>query len=93
MGSVKIFVGSRDAPGVDEGEGHRVTYTPAEMRTVTAARTLSSDDVCFARIGLPSAACNLAPFTHAARINLINESGHAPDTAELVAAFDRRWRY
>jgi glutaconate CoA-transferase subunit B len=52
-----------------------VTYTPAEMMTVAAARALGNDDVCFVGIGLPSAACNLARLTHAPRIKLIYESG------------------
>jgi glutaconate CoA-transferase, subunit B len=60
---------------MDAGERARMKYTPAEMMTVAAARALSSDDVCFVGIGLPSAACNLARLTHAPRINLIYESG------------------
>ena len=52
-----------------------MTYTPAEMMTVAAARALADDDVCFVGIGLPSAACNLARLTHAPRIHLIYESG------------------
>jgi glutaconate CoA-transferase subunit B len=43
--------------------------------TVAAARALSSRDVCFVGIGLPSAACNLARLTHAPEIVLIYESG------------------
>jgi glutaconate CoA-transferase subunit B len=35
-----------------------MTYTPAEMMTVAAARALGNEDVCFVGIGLPSAACN-----------------------------------
>jgi len=50
-------------------------YTPEEMMTVTAARALSSREVCFVGIGLPSAACNLARLTHAPGITLIYESG------------------
>ncbi|HEY8381114.1 MAG TPA: CoA-transferase subunit beta [Microvirga sp.] len=49
--------------------------TPTEMMTVTAARALSSKDVCFVGIGAPSAACNLARLTHAPGITLIYESG------------------
>jgi glutaconate CoA-transferase subunit B len=45
------------------------------MMTVSAARALSNDDVCFVGIGLPSAACNLARLTHAPRVKLIYESG------------------
>jgi len=51
------------------------TITPTEMMTVTAARALSSTDVCFVGIGAPSAACNLARLTHAPGITLIYESG------------------
>src|SRR4249919_3429168 len=50
-------------------------YTPAEMMTVTAARALGNDDICFVGIGLPSAACNLARLTHAPRLTLVYESG------------------
>ena len=49
--------------------------TPAEMMTVTAARALGDDDICFVGIGLPSAACNLARLTHAPKITLVYESG------------------
>src|SRR5580704_7052340 len=52
-----------------------MNYTSQEMMTVAAARALSSGDVCFVGIGMPSAACNLARLTHAPRINLIYESG------------------
>ncbi|WP_110174782.1 CoA-transferase subunit beta [Luteitalea pratensis] len=45
------------------------------MMTVTAARALTDDDVCFVGIGLPSAACNLARLTHAPRLRLVYESG------------------
>lgn len=50
-------------------------FTPTEMMTVTAARALGNDDVCFVGIGAPSAACNLARLTHAPDITLIYESG------------------
>jgi len=50
-------------------------YTAAEMMTVAAARALSSRDICFVGIGLPSAACNLARLTHAPGLTLIYESG------------------
>ncbi|MDP2697673.1 CoA-transferase subunit beta [Thalassospira sp.] len=50
-------------------------YTATEMMTVTAARALKNDDVCFVGIGMPSAACNLARLTHAPDITLIYESG------------------
>jgi glutaconate CoA-transferase subunit B len=51
------------------------TYTPAEMMTVAAARSLRNEDTCFVGIGLPSAAANLARLTHAPGITLIYESG------------------
>lgn len=50
-------------------------YTATEMMTITAARALSDDDVCFVGIGAPSAACNLARLTHAPNLTLIYESG------------------
>jgi glutaconate CoA-transferase, subunit B len=50
-------------------------YTPNEMMTVTAARALRNDDICFVGIGAPSAASNLARLTHAPGITLIYESG------------------
>lgn len=50
-------------------------YTATEMMTVSAARALGNDDVCFVGIGAPSAACNLARLTHAPDITLIYESG------------------
>lgn len=52
-----------------------MTHTAAEIMTISAARALSNDDICFVGIGLPSAACNLARITHAPRINLVYESG------------------
>jgi glutaconate CoA-transferase subunit B len=51
------------------------TYTPTEMMTVAAARALKNEDICFVGIGAPSAACNLARYTHAPGITLIYESG------------------
>ena len=51
------------------------SYTPDELMTVTAARCVGNDDVCFVGIGLPSAACNVARLTHAPKITLIYESG------------------
>jgi glutaconate CoA-transferase, subunit B len=59
-------------------------YTPAEMMTITAARALSNNDVCFVGIGLPSAACNLARLTHAPRIQLIYESGTLGTKPEIL---------
>lgn len=52
-----------------------MTYSATEMMTVAAARALTSDDVCFVGIGLPSAACNLARLTHAPGLRLVYESG------------------
>lgn len=52
-----------------------MNFTTTEMMTVAAARAVTSDDVCFVGIGMPSAACNLARLTHAPDITLIYESG------------------
>jgi glutaconate CoA-transferase subunit B len=60
------------------------TYTPTEIMTVTAARALSADDVCFVGIGAPSAACNLARLTHAPGITLIYESGTIDTKPEVL---------
>jgi glutaconate CoA-transferase, subunit B len=51
------------------------SYTPDEMMTVAAARMLWDGCVCFVGIGVPSAAANLARFTHAPNVVLIYESG------------------
>lgn len=50
-------------------------YEPREMMSITAARALSNDDVCFVGIGLPSEACNVARLTHAPDVTLVYESG------------------
>lgn len=50
-------------------------YSRDEMMTVSAARLLQGQQVCFVGIGLPSAACNLARLTHAPELVLIYESG------------------
>lgn len=52
-----------------------MSYSPTEMMTVAAARSIKNDDVCFVGIGMPSAACNLARLTHAPDVTLIYESG------------------
>jgi len=52
-----------------------VDFTLAEMMSVTAARAVKNDDVCFVGIGMPSEACNLARLTHAPDLTLIYESG------------------
>src|SRR5512134_2042336 len=53
----------------------RVSYTPAELMTVVAARELKDGEVVFVGIGLPNLACNLARATHAPNLVLIYESG------------------
>ena len=50
-------------------------FTADEMMTVASARLLWNGCVCFVGIGLPSAAANLARYTHAPDIVLIYESG------------------
>jgi glutaconate CoA-transferase, subunit B len=52
-----------------------LTYTPDEMMTVTAARSIHNGMTCFVGIGLPSEAANLARRTHAPDLVLIYESG------------------
>lgn len=52
-----------------------MTYSASEMMTISAARALKNEDVCFVGIGLPSMACNLARLTHAPNIKLVYESG------------------
>ena len=69
-----------------------VAFTPTEIMTIAAARTLRNDDVCFVGIGAPSAACNLARLTHAPGITLIYESGTIATRPQCVAAVDRRRR-
>lgn len=51
------------------------SYTADEMMTIAAARMVRNGAVCFVGIGLPSAAANLARFTHAPDTVLIYESG------------------
>jgi glutaconate CoA-transferase subunit B len=50
-------------------------YTSDEIMTVSAARALQDDVVCFVGIGLPSTAANLARRLHAPGIVLVYESG------------------
>ena len=50
-------------------------YTADEIMTVSAARMLRDQAVCFVGIGLPSKAANLARLTHAPGLVLIYESG------------------
>jgi glutaconate CoA-transferase, subunit B len=52
-----------------------LTYSPDEMMTVTAARSLHNGMTCFVGIGLPSEAANLARRMHAPELVLIYESG------------------
>jgi glutaconate CoA-transferase, subunit B len=52
-----------------------MSFTPAEMMAVAAARMLADGEVCFVGIGLPSTAANLARLTHAPEVVLIYESG------------------
>lgn len=52
-----------------------LSYTSAEMMTVTASRALKNGMTCFVGIGLPSEAANLARLTHAPDVVLIYESG------------------
>jgi glutaconate CoA-transferase, subunit B len=52
-----------------------LTYTPDEMMTVVAARSLGNGMTCFVGIGRPSEAANLARATHAPDLVLIYESG------------------
>ena len=51
------------------------TYTADEMMTVAAARMVRNGARLFVGIGLPSAAANVARFTHAPDTVLIYESG------------------
>jgi glutaconate CoA-transferase, subunit B len=50
-------------------------YAPDELMAVEASRRLTSRDVCFVGIGLPSLAANLARRTHAPGCVLVYESG------------------
>jgi glutaconate CoA-transferase, subunit B len=59
-------------------------YTPDEMMTVAAARMLWDGCVCFVGIGVPSAAANLARFTHAPNVVLIYESGTIGTRPEVL---------
>ena len=59
-------------------------YTPDEMMTVAASRMLWNGCVCFVGIGVPSAAANLARFTHAPNVVLIYESGTIGTRPEVL---------
>jgi len=60
------------------------TYTSSEMMSITAARALNNDMICFVGIGLPSEAANLARLTHAPDITLIYESGTLQTAPEVL---------
>jgi glutaconate CoA-transferase subunit B len=51
------------------------SWTPEEIMTLTAARRLTGNKVCFVGIGIPSAAANLARISYAPDVVLIYESG------------------
>jgi glutaconate CoA-transferase subunit B len=51
------------------------SYTPDEMMTIAAARMIHNGARLFVGIGLPSAAANVARYTHAPDTVLIYESG------------------
>src|SRR5512135_3066197 len=74
---------ARSAPRRHEMHEAR-PFTPDEMMTVAAARLLWNGCVCFVGIGLPSAAANLARFTHAPDIVLIYESGTVGTRPEVL---------
>jgi glutaconate CoA-transferase, subunit B len=61
-----------------------MTCSAVETMTVSAARALANEDVCFVGIGLPSAACNLARLTHAPRLRLVYESGTIEARPEVL---------
>jgi glutaconate CoA-transferase subunit B len=61
---------SADTPAATE-----TAYTTDEIMTVAASRELGNGVVCFVGIGLPSAAANLARYTHAPGCMLVYESG------------------
>ena len=52
-----------------------ITWTPAEMMSVAAARELAGATSCFVGIGLPSTAANVARRVHNPGLVLIYESG------------------
>lgn len=52
-----------------------LSYTPAEMMVVVAARALANVQTVFVGVGLPNRACNLARSTVAPDLELIYESG------------------
>lgn len=52
-----------------------MTYSPAELMTVNAARLLKDGEVVFVGVGLPNLACNLARRTHAPHLKMVYEAG------------------
>jgi glutaconate CoA-transferase subunit B len=52
-----------------------VSYSPAELMIVNAARLLHNGDVVFVGVGQPNLACNLAKRTHAPDLLMIYEAG------------------
>jgi glutaconate CoA-transferase subunit B len=52
-----------------------ISYTPAELMIIHAARLLRDGDVVFVGVGQPNLACNLAKRTHAPNLVMIYEAG------------------
>jgi len=52
-----------------------LTYSPAELMIINAARLLRDDDAVFVGVGQPNLACNLAKRTHAPNLVMIYEAG------------------
>ncbi len=72
-------VGTGDGPAAARAGAPRaaeaVTWTPAEMMIVAAARELAGRGVCFVGVGLPNIAVNLARRTVAPDLELVYEAG------------------
>lgn len=52
-----------------------MSYSPAELMIVSAARALEGSRVVFVGVGLPNIACNLARHSHSPQMELVYESG------------------
>lgn len=52
-----------------------LSFSPAELMIVNAARLLKDGDVVFVGVGQPNLACNLAKRTHAPNLVMIYEAG------------------
>ncbi len=52
-----------------------MTYSPAELMIIHAARLLRDGDAVFVGVGQPNLACNLAKRTHAPNLVMIYEAG------------------